>query len=224
MISPSELNRAVLPLEFEVFRESNDEQAGEVVEEPTLGMNADETRLAELELRLRVQNERTEQKIETACEGARAEVREELTKVFEEGLAAERSVIAKTCEQFARERERYFTEVEAEVVRLALAIAARVLHRETMLDPLLLLGVVRVALEKVQEEGNPVLRVPEEQTEEWSRVISSERDGVVVAGDGRLQHGECLLETSVGRVDLGVKAQLEEVEKGFFDLLERRPA
>jgi flagellar assembly protein FliH len=25
-------------------------------------------------------------------------------------------------------------------------------------------------------------------------------------------------------VDLGVKAQLEEIEKGFFDLLQQRPA
>jgi flagellar assembly protein FliH len=28
----------------------------------------------------------------------------------------------------------------------------------------------------------------------------------------------------VGRVELGVAAQLEEIEKGFFDLLHQRPA
>ena len=35
--------------------------------------------------------------------------------------------------------------------------------------------------------------------------------------------GECVLETRVGTVELGVKAQLEEIEKGFFDLLQQRP-
>jgi flagellar assembly protein FliH len=41
-------------------------------------------------------------------------------------------------EQFRGARERYFAEVEQEVVKLALAIAARVLHREAQMDPLLL--------------------------------------------------------------------------------------
>ena len=50
----------------------------------------------------------------------------------------ERSVVLKACEEFRRERARYFAGVEAEVVKLALAIAARVLHREAKLDPLLL--------------------------------------------------------------------------------------
>ena len=71
------------------------------------------------------------------------------------------------CEQFGRERARYFAGVEAEVVKLALAIAARVLHREAKLDPLLLAGAVRVALEKVAEDSAMVLRVPVEEVEMW---------------------------------------------------------
>lgn len=38
-----------------------------------------------------------------------------------------------------------------------------------------------------------------------------------------LRPGECILETNAGRVDLGVKAQLVEIERGFFDLLAKRP-
>ena len=37
------------------------------------------------------------------------------------------------------------------------------------------------------------------------------------------RQGECVMETSVGRVELGVAVQLEEIEKGFFDLLQKRP-
>jgi flagellar assembly protein FliH len=125
-------------------------------------------------------------------------------------------------EEFARERSRYFADVEAEIVRLALAIAARVLHRESKLDPLLLAGVVRVALEKVKEDGATVLRVPVSEVEMWRGLALS---GVMdVAGDERMDAGECLLETSVGKVELGVSAQMEEIEKGFFDLLQQRPS
>ena len=53
---------------------------------------------------------------------------------------------AELCESFAEERDRYLHAVEQEVVRLALAVAARILRREAQMDPLLLTGAVRVAL------------------------------------------------------------------------------
>ena len=110
-------------------------------------------------------------------------------------------------------------------MKLALAIAARVLHREAKLDPLLLAGVVRVALEKVQEDSATVLRVPASELEKWKEIFAAgARIAVQLVGDERLAAGECVLETSVGKVELGVRAQLEEIEKGFFDLLQQRPA
>jgi flagellar assembly protein FliH len=128
-------------------------------------------------------------------------------------------------EEFRQERARYFAGVEAEVVKLVLAIAARVLHREVNLDPLLLAGVVRVALEKVAEDSTTVLRVPAGALAMWREVFAeSSGASLQIVGDERLGAGECVLETNVGRVELGVKAQLEEIERGFFDLLEQRPA
>jgi flagellar assembly protein FliH len=110
-------------------------------------------------------------------------------------------------------------------VKLALAIAARVLHREVKLDPLLLMGVVRVALEKVAEDSATVLRVPEDAAETWREVFAaSPESSLQIVGDERLAAGECVLETNVGRVELGVSTQLEEIERGFFDLIQQRPA
>ncbi len=111
------------------------------------------------------------------------------------------------------------------MVRLALAIAARVLHREASLDPMLLQAVVKVALGKVMDRSGTVLRVPVEELSAWNEMMQPVEAGTVeVSGDSRLGRGECVLETSVGRVELGVGAQLEEIEKGFFDLLQQRPA
>lgn len=170
-----------------------------------------------------------EEEISVAMESARAEARAEASSDYErelaERIAVERAAILRVCKEFREERKRYFAGVEAEVVKLALAIAARVLHREVNLDPLLLTGVVRVALEKVAEDSVTVLRVPGAAIEKWKQVFAeSQGPSPQIVGDERLGASDCVLETNVGRVELGVKAQLEEIERGFFDLMQQRPA
>ena len=198
--------------------------ADRVVEEPvagSAGLDANDViaeDLASVALCLEVQALEMHERIEAAGRESRAEAREEYQAELEERVTEERARLARVCEDFARDRSKYFADVEAEVVRLALAIAARVLHREAKLDPLLLAGVVRVALAKVAEDSATVLRVPPGELEMWRGVASS------VVGDERMKAGECVLETSLGKVELGVSAQLVEIEKGFFDLLQQRPA
>ncbi len=55
------------------------------------------------------------------------------------------------------------------MVRLALAIARKVLHREAQLDPLLLAGVVRVALDQMQAGSRVVLRTSTDAAEPWRK-------------------------------------------------------
>jgi flagellar assembly protein FliH len=140
-------------------------------------------------------------------------------------VAQERERVVEALKQFHGVRERYFVEVEQEVVKLSLAIAARVLHREAQVDPLLLAGVVRVALEKMADRSSVVLRVAGADVAAWEGVFraieASERPRVLE--DPRLERGACELESRMGTVELGVSVQLEEIEKGFFDLLNHRP-
>jgi flagellar assembly protein FliH len=234
MISPSEgtleggplAAPMVFPLEFHALEELVAGKMAETVIEPV--PVEDERRsldeVAVLEQRIAAQAMEIEESVEAARREAWAEARETLGRECDERVAAERGAVIKTCEQFAKERAKYFADVEAEVVRLALSIAARVLNREAEFDPLLLRGAVKVALEKVREESSVTLRVPEEQAEEWRSITQGAQAAVTVVGDQRLGPSECVLETSVGRVELGVKAQLKEIERGFFDLLGQRPA
>ena len=37
-----------------------------------------------------------------------------------------------------------------------------------------------------------------------------------------MSKGECVLETTVGRVELGVEVQVAEIERGFGDLIRRQ--
>lgn len=151
--------------------------------------------------------------------------RAEMEAEMHAAISQERQRLATAAAAFRIARERYFAEIEQEVVRLALAIAARVLHREAQIDPLLLAGVVRVALEKMADRSGVVLRVAAADGKAWEQVFAaaeaSERP--IVMADAQLARGECVLETTMGTVELGVRVQLEEIEKGFFDLLNHRP-
>lgn len=172
-------------------------------------------KLQQLEFEAQLESVRTETKAKSRQQGEAA---------LSEGIATERARVGQVCAEFAIERKRYFVAVEAEVVKLALAIAARILHREAELDPLLLTAAVRVVLDKVADNSTMSLRVPTAELERWKGALVAENSRVEIVGDQRLEDGECVLETSVGKVELGVSAQLEEIEKGFFDLLQQRPA
>ena len=179
---------------------------------------------AELDMRL-LQAEQKFREIEETRREAKAETGREWEKKLQERITEERLVILKACDEFRRERTKYFAQVEAEVVKLALAIAARVLHREANFDPLLLMGVVRVALGKVAEDSTTVLRVNASAVEKWRGALPEDMGpSLQILADERLGAGECVLETNVGKVELGVSAQLEEIERGFFDLMQQRPA
>jgi len=180
---------------------------------------------AGLREQLRVQAEALPGKIEEAKRLARLLTRKDMEQETEQRIAEDRAMVRKACEDFDRERTRYFAAVEAQVVKLALAIAARVLHREAKMDPLLLSGAVRVALEKVNEESETRLRVPAGEVARWNELFEAEGTSAVrVIGEEGMARGECVLETSVGTVELGIEAQLGEIERGFFDLMQKRPA
>ena len=123
-------------------------------------------------------------------------------------------------ESFTQERNRYLEKVEHEVVKLALAVAARILRREAQMDPLLLTGAVRVALGQLSQSTQVRLRVPPAELALWTEAIALvpnlSVNPAVIAGEG-MRLGDCLMETELGSVDLGIRAQLGEIERGFFD-------
>lgn len=123
-------------------------------------------------------------------------------------------------ERFADASEGYFREVEHEVVKLALAVASRILRREAQMDPLLLTGAVRMALGQLAASSEVRLLVPAAELELWREAIAhlprKKMKLVIVANDEMLL-GDCAIESQVGSVDLGVRAQLAEIERGFFD-------
>ncbi|MFY9852968.1 MAG: FliH/SctL family protein [Terracidiphilus sp.] len=128
--------------------------------------------------------------------------------------------VADLIERFTEERDRYMNAVEHEVVKLALAVAARILRREAQMDPLLLTGAVRMALGQLSGSTQARLRVPEAELDLWREAIvlvpNLALRPAVSAGEG-MRLGDCAIETELGSVDLGIRSQLGEIERGFFD-------
>jgi len=126
---------------------------------------------------------------------------------------------------FEQSSQRFMERVEHEVVELALSIAARILRREAQMDPLLLTGAVRVALGQLSGSTKVRLKVPATDLDLWQQAIlllpNLTVKPEVVAGEG-MRLGDCLIETQFGSVDLGVRAQLGEIERGFFDRAKRK--
>jgi flagellar assembly protein FliH len=184
-----------------------------------------EDRMREMEQQMLEREEGFAHQLEAARKEAFALGRQESESAREATLQNMRSVLERAVSSFRDARDAYLAQVEQEVVRLALGIAARVLNREAQMDPLLLSGAVRVALGQLSDTTEVRLRVPAAEFALWDemvRLMPSLPLHPQLVADDLLGPAECALETHLGSVDLGVRAQLAEIERGFFDLLERR--
>lgn len=175
----------------------------------------------------------------TAAEAAEIERREQAARTagFEAGsaqakaaaaaeLTRTRQAVDQALSAFAGERARYYHKVEGEVVHLALSIARHILHREAAIDPLLLSGIVRVALDKVEASTRTRLRIHPQQVPEWRACFTENASGRQLpefVEDSSLAPDRCILETDLGTTELGIEVQFKEIERGLLDLLAQRP-
>ncbi len=175
-----------------------------------------EVELSEVEFAERLKRERVE-----AVMQAEQKQRQE----YELKLQAARLTVATAISGFEAQRTEYFARVESEIVQLALAIAAKILHREAQVDPMLVAALVRMAVEKMREGSRVIVRVNPVNVAQWKAYFASHTNiaRVEVVEDEELSQRDCLLVTELGTTNFGLDSQLKEVEQGFFDLLALRP-
>ncbi len=162
-----------------------------------------------------------------ARETGRREGEAQARAAGEQHLAQTRESVTAAIAGFAHDRIQYFQQVESEVVQLALAIARKILHREAQLDPLLLAGMVRVTLEKIESATKVVLRVHPQQVSECRSYFAQHMEASKVpevVDDPAVKMDHCLIQTALGTTEIGTEVQLKEIEQGLLDLLAKRPA
>lgn len=151
---------------------------------------------------------------------------QESRQAFEQQLAKEKSSICAALAEFTRDRTTYFEKVEPEVVQLALSIARKILHREAQVDPMLLAGIVRVALEQIDGATRVQLHVHPQKAGDWRQFLATQLEPAnlpEIIEDPSQSVDQCTLETTMGSAAIGLEIQLKEIEQGFADLLAARP-
>ncbi len=135
-------------------------------------------------------------------------------------LKALNAVIA----ELASLRKRTRAEAEDDAVKLAVAIARRVIYRELSTDPEAILGLVKAAFGKLNARETHRLRVSPSD----AAVIQEHRTklelppALEIVSDGSLTPGSAIFETTRGELDASVDTQLAEIDRGLTDALKRR--
>ncbi len=178
---------------------------------------------AEDDLRLREEESRQRLRAEHASGYAEAEAK--LRHDYELKSQVETAKVAAALSSFEQSRKQYFARVESEIVKLALAIAGKVIHREAQVDPMLIAAIVQIALGQLKDGSSATLRVRPDEASKWRSHFEALplQIGVIITEDADLVRGDCLLETELGSVNFSLDAQLKEVEQGFFDVLAQKP-
>jgi flagellar assembly protein FliH len=122
-------------------------------------------------------------------------------------------------------RSRIRGEAEGDLLKLAISIARRVLHRELTLDPESMEGLIRVALDKLQSRELCRVRVHPDQEQAIRNSLErfSNSQKVELIADPSLQCGDVIFETAHGNLDASIESQLCEIERGLADRLRRPP-
>jgi flagellar assembly protein FliH len=129
--------------------------------------------------------------------------------------------LARSIEELGQLRARLRREAEADMLRLSLAIARRVLRREMAVDPDAMHGLVLGALEKLQAQEICRVKVHPSHATQLRGWLHPQAGGpgVEVVADSACSPGDVIFETERGNLDASVDSQLQEIERGLADRL-----
>ena len=166
-----------------------------------------------------------QQREDAAREAGRREGETAVRAQFAAQIEELRRSLASALDQFGCERREYYLAIERSVVQLALAMARKILRRESTLDPLLLAGMVRVALEKTDKATHVRVHVNPHQVSEFRVFFARhmQENAPEVVEDPAVEADRCILHTELGSTEIGPEIQLKEIEQGLLDLEAARP-
>jgi flagellar assembly protein FliH len=129
--------------------------------------------------------------------------------------------LAHTILDLTQQKKKIRREAERELVKLSLAVARRILHRELLADPESIQAIVYAALQKLQNREISRVRVYPAGVAAVRAAMEriGHRDAVEVNADAMLPPGAIFFETAFGELDASIETQLQEIDRGFADRL-----
>lgn len=189
-----------------------------VVHQPAPSDNA---KTAALEQQLERFRAESEKKIQDAAAAARREGEAAARESLAANVNSEITRLKQLTNQVLGSAPALRKQAESDLVRLAIAIARRILHRELAVDSEALLGLTKAALSKIDQREIHKIRTHPENVPLLERVLDQgrSRGRIEISGDGRLDRGALIIDTARGQLDASVETHLEEIERGFIDLV-----
>jgi flagellar assembly protein FliH len=163
----------------------------------------------------RIRREAHQQGLQLAREAAHQQSREELARCLETALPALDRAVA----SIEREKAQHLQHCERHVVRLAIAIAERVIRREVSRSPEITLELVREALELAAGSEQITVHLHPSDYETLHDSLSqltAGRSGTKpwdIVADPQLAPGACLVKTEFGVIDQQFQTQLARIEE-----------
>lgn len=127
--------------------------------------------------------------------------------------------LAGTIDELAALRARMLRKTERELVRLALAIAERIVKREVRTDRELLMAMARVAIDRLGDGVSATIRLnPVDYEAAMAARGGAPLGGAVeVVADPQVSRGGCFVRSDFGTIDASVQSQLTEISRVLLD-------
>ena len=128
-----------------------------------------------------------------------------------------------TIDELAGLRRQCRVDAEEDAVKLAVAVARRILHRELTVDPEAIRGLIRAGFDKIDSREIHRLRVHPEDAAAAGRHFEQMQNlrKIEILSDASLERGSCVFDTARGSLDASFSAQLQEIDRGLTDLVRR---
>ncbi|MBP2653121.1 MAG: Flagellar assembly protein FliH/Type secretion system HrpE [Firmicutes bacterium] len=145
----------------------------------------------------------------------------QMTEAIDDAIQRAQLII----EAAENEAKRNLVQAERQIVEIAITIAGKILFREIDENPMVLLPIVKAALDKVCDQEKITVRV---NPEEYSLVLEAKPElstalkvcaAISIIADDSLKVGDCIVETPYGNVDARIDSQLEVLTAALRDAM-----
>lgn len=161
------------------------------------------------------------QQARTILERAHARAEQRMREALEEGRTQARAEVASELLALARARDRLLTELEPQVVKLALLLARRVIGEQIALEPVRVADMVAPLLARVRRAKQVTLRVHPEDQAALEPCLAGLRESAELAcavrleADPALERGDCVVVSDAGVLDARIETQLRALARAL---------
>ncbi|HWR40403.1 MAG TPA: FliH/SctL family protein [Patescibacteria group bacterium] len=151
--------------------------------------------------------------------------RQQALEEMQENLAAAAEKSQYMLEMAREQVYEMLATAEPHIVEIAVAVASKVVAREIEENPMMILPIVRKAVEKVKDQETVSIRVnPQDfdmvlMAKKELQVMIGREQALTLAADNTISPGGCVIDTSNGTVDARLDTQFEMIRKALTEVL-----